>query len=408
MRKIQKWFTCTPKPFLGNSIFFARDSGLLCKGFQEIGIDCKAVLPGLPKEDDQVADLIRTDYKNLEDSTWWAALGGDGVVFYGWGSGKYVKIAHAIKQAGLILVSNMDTGGMLGILNGFPTYAGHLWRLSQCRQDGNVGRAIDWGARLTYASTAGLLRNDWPRSRHLLLTDIVGAVSPVAMERIKKVCGHYAGEKLAQRVFLIPHPVAPYMTYSPSVPKERLVVTVGRWDDPQKGTDILIEAVENLVSTDNSIRVEIYGNPGAIMEAWHRSLSTEFQLQIRLKGVVPNALLRDAFMRARVFLCSSIFESFHIGAAESLCCGCSVVGPDVPEFSSIGWFTDGPYGCAVARSADGLAAAVLVELALWDDGQRNPEQISAHWGALLHAPNVARLITELVNSQLARPTKKHK
>ncbi|MEI6177930.1 MAG: hypothetical protein WCS43_13650, partial [Verrucomicrobiota bacterium] len=108
-----KWFTCTPLRFKGDRTFFARDSGLLCKGFQEIGVACKAIMPGPPMDDDQTDDLIRTAYENLEDPAWWKTLNGEGVVFYGWGSGKYVKIVRAIKQADLLLVSHMDTAGML-------------------------------------------------------------------------------------------------------------------------------------------------------------------------------------------------------------------------------------------------------------------------------------------------------
>ena len=83
-----KWFTCTPVRFVGDHTFFARDSGLLCKGFQEIGVECKAIMPGPPMEVDQTEDLIRTDYGNLEDPVWWASLGGEGVVFLRLGFGE--------------------------------------------------------------------------------------------------------------------------------------------------------------------------------------------------------------------------------------------------------------------------------------------------------------------------------
>jgi hypothetical protein len=81
------------------TLFFARDSGLLCKGFQAVGVHSKAIMPGPSMDGDLVADLIRTDYCNLEDPAWWRSLDAEGVVFYGWGSGKYVKIARAIRQA---------------------------------------------------------------------------------------------------------------------------------------------------------------------------------------------------------------------------------------------------------------------------------------------------------------------
>ena len=41
-----RWFTCTPFPFGGGPDFFARDSGLLCRGFRMIGVESMAVMPG--------------------------------------------------------------------------------------------------------------------------------------------------------------------------------------------------------------------------------------------------------------------------------------------------------------------------------------------------------------------------
>lgn len=39
------WYTCTPKDFGGGPDFFARDSGLLCRGFQALGMASRAVMP---------------------------------------------------------------------------------------------------------------------------------------------------------------------------------------------------------------------------------------------------------------------------------------------------------------------------------------------------------------------------
>ena len=46
--------------------FFARDSGLLRRGFQALGIESRAVMPGARQMLDE-ADLIRTDFNNLEE-----------------------------------------------------------------------------------------------------------------------------------------------------------------------------------------------------------------------------------------------------------------------------------------------------------------------------------------------------
>ena len=394
----RKWFTCTPVRFKGDQGFFARDSGLLCKGFQEIGVECKAVMPGPPMEDDQIEDLIRTEYRNLEDPEWWKSMGGEGVVFYGWGAGRYVKIARAIHQAGLVLVTHMDSSGLLGVLNGFSVHAGTLWRVGRGVHGKGAMGLMQFMVRLGYASTLGLIRNDWRRARHLKQAHWIGSVTPIAVDRIRHVCRIQGGPSLADRVQLIPHPVASYMVEDPQQAKERLCVAVGRWYDAQKDTHLLLATIHQVLAADTGVSMEIYGAPTPLMESWHLNLADGMRRRVYLQGVVPNAELRRALTRSRVLLCSSLYESFHIAAAEALCCGCSVVGPDVPEIPSMNWFTDGPFGRMAERTADGLARAVLAELADWDGNRRDAGEISAHWCQLLHAPRVAARILELVDT----------
>ncbi|MEY2914943.1 MAG: hypothetical protein RLZZ184_4252 [Cyanobacteriota bacterium] len=212
MNNSPKWYTCTPVRFAGDRTFFARDSGLLCKGFQEIGIECKVIMPGPRMDCDQTEDLIRTDYRNLEDPEWWRSLGAEGVVLYGWGSGKYVKIVKAIKQADLYLVSNMDTTGILGVFNGFSEYGSSLWRVSMGEATSKPAGMLRYLLRFAYSATLAVFRNDIGRARHLKQADLIGAITPIGMERIRKVCRFLGGEVLANRVKLIPHACASYPT----------------------------------------------------------------------------------------------------------------------------------------------------------------------------------------------------
>ncbi|RYD37624.1 MAG: hypothetical protein EOP87_03200, partial [Verrucomicrobiaceae bacterium] len=113
-----RWFTCTPVAFGGGADFFARDSGLTCRGLQAAGCDSRAVMPG-PRQADDDADLIRTEYENLESAGWWKSQQLEGVVLYAWGSPRYRKVAKAIHDAGIFLVLNQDNGGLISPLAGF-------------------------------------------------------------------------------------------------------------------------------------------------------------------------------------------------------------------------------------------------------------------------------------------------
>ena len=394
--KDEKWFTCTPVRFVGDHTFFARDSGLLCKGFQKIGIECKAIMPGPPMDVDQVEDLIRTDYQNLENPEWWRSHGASGVVLYAWGSGKYTKIACAIKQAGLTLVTHMDTAGMLGIFNGFGKFTHSLLAICKGESCNHLVAYSKFVLRLAYTASLGILKNDLRRAQHLKQADIIGAITPIAMQRIQKVCRVYGGEALAKKVRLIPPPSSPYMRYDPSIPKESLVIAVGRWDDAKiKGTELLQATVMTLLVKSSSAKVEIYGPIPAAMEHWQENLSDKIRDRVKLMGKVSNDVLAMALQRASISLCTSLREGYHTVSAEALCCGCSIVGPNVEEIPSMKYFTADGSGRMAPRQSEALATAVLEELAIWHAGKRDPEAISERWTARLHAPNVARSILKV-------------
>ena len=392
----RKWFTCTPVRFFGDHTFFARDSGLLCMGFQEIGVPCKAIMPGPEMEGDQVNDLIRTEYTNLEDPKWWKSLEAEGVVLYAWGDGKYWKIARAIQSSGAKLVTHMDTAGILGIFNGLDAFVHSLWHSSISKYGWGIRALILTALRFAYAGSVGLIKNDYRRVLHLNYADIIGVISPIAADRIHKVCHFYGGDEMTSKIKLIPHPNASYMIFNPDISKERMVCAIGRWDDEvTKGTALLCQTVELLTIKDERVQIEIYGRVPQSMSEWHSSLSEAARRRVLLKGVVPNRKLKTALQRARVSICTSYREGYHTVSAEALCCGCSITGPDVESIPSLKWFTDGPHGDLAARNEDALADCLIDELSKWDSGERDAAAISKKWTARLHTSNVARQIIDL-------------
>ncbi len=107
------WYTCTPVSFSGGPDFFARDSGLICKGFQSIGIPCKSIMP-LPNHPADIKDdLLRTEFNNLENPKWWQSIGAKNVVLYSWGHPKCKNVAKAIRDSGAKIFINLDNAGIL-------------------------------------------------------------------------------------------------------------------------------------------------------------------------------------------------------------------------------------------------------------------------------------------------------
>jgi hypothetical protein len=59
------------------------------------------------------------------------------------------------------------------------------------------------------------------------------------------------------------------------------------------------------------------------------------------------------------------------------------------------WFAAEPYGRMATRDAASMAKAIGQEMAAWDKGRREPNQISRYWTEQLHAPRVAEQILAL-------------
>jgi glycosyltransferase involved in cell wall biosynthesis len=385
-------YTCTPVAFGGGADFFARDSGLLCRGFQTLGIESRAVMPGEPQSEDE-DDLIRTDFSNLESKDWWRSQQLDGVVLYAWGRPKFRKVAAAIRDAGIFLVLNQDNGGLVSPLAGLKEWLGEQWILS-----GQGRGSIAWlrFAKLTIRGlTAGLLLTDPLRAAHLKSGDIIACVSPKAAGYYRKLCHIYGGEHLARRVTVIPHAVEARFRFAGG-PKLRQVACVGRWQDVvQKRPWLLIEVIGSLIAADDRVSVVIAGTPTSGMEEWHRSLGETQRARVQLRGRVERDELAAILRESQVFYSPSAFESFGIAAAEALCSGCSVAAGRSVSMASFEWFVSENSGTLAGKDdAAGHLSAVREELDAWDRSQRDAQRISDIWCDRLHADKVAAEVVD--------------
>jgi len=392
-------YTCTPVAFGGGADFFARDSGLLCRGFQSLGIDSRAVMPGDRKPEDD-ADLIRTEYRNLESTDWWKSQSLDGVVLYAWGRPKFRKVAKAIHDAGIFLVLNQDNGGLVSPLAGFRD-----WLLEQWILAGQGRGATAWlrFLQLTLRGlSVGLWLTDLLRAVHLKQGDVIACVSPKAAEHYRKLCRIYGGTDLADRVRVIPHAVETRFRFT-GRPKRRQVACVGRWQDVvQKRSWLLVEVISALIAEDKDVSVVIAGTVTDELRNWHESLETQQGKRVRLSGKVNRDELAGILDESQVFYSPSAFESFGIAAAEALCSGCSVVGTRSVSMAAFEWFTSESSGkLAETNDAKGHLAAMRHELDSWHNGMRNPQQISDVWSERLHADKVAgQVVSQKVGNEV--------
>ncbi len=390
-----RWFTCTPVAFGGGEDFFARDSGLMCRGLRSIGCEAMAVMPGLRQEGD-AADLIRTEYPSLESAAWWKEQRLDGVVLYAWGSPRYRKVAEAIHEAGIFLVLNQDNGGLISPLAGFGGWLSEQRIMSRSPAD---------FLRRCLRGLAGIILTDPPRAAHLKSGDVIACVSPAAVRHYRKLCTRYGGGALADRVELIPHPVETIFQLEQGVKKNfPQVACVGRWQDlTQKRPRLLMEVIKPLVSLHEAVTVEIAGTVTPALAAWHAKLDDHARARVRLRGVIDRYQLAELLRASQIFYSPSAYESFGIAAGEALCSGCSVVAGSSPSLGSFEWFISESGGqLARKNNASGHLLALQQELDAWSRGERDAETISRSWCERLHADRVATRILELRNHLHAR------
>lgn len=388
-----RWFTCTPVVFGGGADFFARDSGLVCRGFQELGVDSRAVMPGDRQPEDD-ADLIRTEFENLESADWWRAHQLDGVVLYAWGSPKFRRVAAAIRAAGIFLVLNQDNGGLVSLRAGFWDWLCEQWILAG--QGRGLRAWLRFSSLMLRGVSIGVLRTDRLRAEHLKHGHVIACVSPKAAGYYRKLCGIYGGYGLARRVVVVPHAVESRFCYHGEL-KRRQVACVGRWADVvQKRPWRLMEVIGALVAADENVVVEIVGTVTHEMAAWQRSLIGRQGDRVHLRGCVDRDGLAAILRESQVFYSPSAFESFGIAAAEALCSGCSVVAGRAVSMASFEWFIEEGSGTlAEANTQCAHIESLERELASWDRGDRNPAGISAVWSGRLHAANVASRILDM-------------
>lgn len=390
------WYTSTPVSFGGDLDFFCRDSGLICKGLQSLGLPCKSIMPLPEHPGDMTEDLIRTEAGNLTRPDWWSGIEAGKVVLYSWAAPKYKQIAEAVRDSGAKVFINLDGSGIVS-----PRVTPELYFRSV------IGRQVGLYGPLLGA-LAGFFRSaayrfyipfvvEPGRINHLRAATAIGCISPNALALWRLWARNYAPE-LTERMHLVPNPVADYLKYNPAVAKQDAVIAVGRWDDEEpKRPALLADTIAEAAKRRGTTEFHIYGNPGRILPGWYGRLPKDIRKRVHLHGKVSHIEMLDTFMRSRIGLCSSSHEGSHIASEETLCAGASVVARFRAQLNTMVWYVSHDSGrLSVEDSARGLAETLLLELEAWDRGERDPVEISSYWRSELSVSAVANKIRELL------------
>ncbi len=356
--------TCTPVAFHANDYFFTRDTGLICRELQKMGHKCRVIMP-LPAHADDLPtrDLLRVPAKALYSSAWWKEQRLDGVVLYSWGDPRYTGIARAIRRAGMKLIVHFDSSGELHE---------HLSRPS--------GKLLNKAKDVLI----NLLRR-----KHLSLAHTITTSRP-CIESLRR--DPYYGAAIAEKCTEFPTPVNGCFQYN-GVEKQARIICTGSWQLPVKRAGFMMKALEMLLSSHSTVKVDICGPTPPELENWHNALPGHIRSRIILHGQCTHEKLSQLCNEASISLCTSESEGSHGASAEALCCGCSVVCPPRPLLSVVRWYTSRESGTvATEDTPDSICQALMAELKNWELGNRSAGRIADTWQQCFQVRNLTAFL----------------
>ena len=347
----QSFATCTPVPFHANAIFYTRDTGLICREIQALGMECRVIMPEPAREDDlPTTDLLRVPMQKLRSRAFWAGLGIGGVVLYSWGDPRFTSIARAIRKAGLRLIIHFDSSGELHE---------HLLRPRN-----------KWLNKVKDAAVNML------RRRHLGYAHAITCSAP-CIESFRQ--DFYYGESIAGKCVEFPTPVESCFRYHGKEKEER-IICCGNWQNPLKRVWFMTEVLAHLLNRHDSVQVDICGPLTTELQSWHAALPAEQNTRVHLHGALNHQQLSSLYNAASISLCTSESEGSHGASAEALCCGCSVVCPPRPLLSVVRWYTTRNSGTIAAEDTpQAVCEALCAELGHWQACERQAAEIAAAW-----------------------------
>lgn len=198
------------------------------------------------------------------------------------------------------------------------------------------------------------------------------AVVPRAIERADRLItvSNYTRDALARRfpsvtarIEVIPNTIPEWWLQEESFPKnpERYILAVAG-EAPSKNLGKAIESFARVreLTRDPGLRMKVAGvkpefHAGFLDQGNHLGLSGS----IELLSYVPDAVMRDLFRNAQLFLMPSLLEGFGIPVLEAMACGAPVVCSSascLPEIAEDAAMYFDP------RSAEEMAAAMLTVL----------------------------------------------
>lgn len=149
----------------------------------------------------------------------------------------------------------------------------------------------------------------------------------------------------------------------PGYPREGGTIGfIGRYDEPRKGMDVLVDALDRLVAHRPGLRLLVAGRGEA--DAFLARLPTRVAARIDMLGQVSDADKARMLRSVDVYCASNTGqESFGVILLEAMAAGTAIVASDLEAFRRV---LDGGAAGALFPAGDGVALAATLSATLDD------------------------------------------
>ena len=404
-----KIHTCALMPFTADEMFFTRDSGLLCRSLQALGVESSVIMPAGPSYGNpDPEDVIRANEDQFANPEWWRSHGIDGVVFIAWGFKQHTPIIRAARAAGIRTCALFDCNG-----DPFP-YADIfakpriLWRKGKLIEKLPY-RLAGTAARVFLCALKGIGAH-YHRSVQMGVPHIAAFQTPKTMERCLSVARLFPWIDCRSEALVLGYAIPDSLDQHLATPRRINVVAVARWDALRhKRPHMLMKMIDRVLHLHPAVTFEIFGRLIPAIEQWHAGLEISSRERVRIHGIKSSAVVMAAIHSSRILYCPSVEEGVPLPVIEALCGGCSVAGLGTPSVPGLHWaISEGDGSAAHNDSVAAHADAVMSELTAWENGRRDPKMISQHWKHWFSSREVALRIVELLTKPVAPiPSRSH-
>ena len=370
-----------PNRLTGISVRYER----FVRGFRALGLEPVTVCLPAAVGDYREPVMVAPSPDDLSDERFWRSTGGDVVVLVTWLV--LPEVVGAAKRAGLGVVSIADSDGQIGVRAHPRATLFRMW----WQHRGLVLRlrATAYWLRLYFRASN---RQDTPVLLSASQADRIVVGDPEAMRHLSRFFLSQGRPELAAKVIVVPYPVDECFLDRPVArDREPQIVSIGRWDDPQKDAALLARTIGAYLRRGGRARFLLFGSGGG---RWFGALARSWPDQVCDFGPQPPARVAACLSESRSLLMTSRWEGFPVVVSEAMASGCSMVSTDDLPAAVSACLEPGSGTISRGRSARNLAQALQVEMEAWEGGGRRPELMSARWRPRVTPTEVCRRLIE--------------